>query len=286
MTSDLSSRPVLITGCSTGIGRATAVHLARRGWTVFATARRPETIADLPGCQALQLDVTNEDSMKAAVEHVEERHGAIGVLINNAGYGVHGALETTDLDEARRQFETNFFGMARLTQLVLPGMREERRGRIVNVSSMGGRVTFPGGAFYHASKHAVEAMSDALRFEVANFGIQVVVIEPGIIKTPFGDTAIGTVEHPEIEGDPYSRFNQDLMLRIESAYRGPMSRLASSPPESVAKVIERSLRASRPRTRYLVTAGARVILVLRRLLPDKAFDAMLRSQYPQPRADA
>lgn len=221
--------------------------------------------------------------MAAAVAHVEERHGSVGALVNNAGYGLHGAVETIDLDEARTQFETNFWGMARLTQLVLPGMRRAGKGRIINMSSMGGRFTFPGGAFYHASKHAVEAMSDALRFEVANLGIQVVVIEPGVIKTPFGDTAINTVGHSEDEDDPYALFNQDLMLRINSAYNGPISRMAASPPVSVAKVVERALKASRPRTRYLVTAGARVILLVRRLLPDKAFDAVLRSQYQQPK---
>jgi NAD(P)-dependent dehydrogenase (short-subunit alcohol dehydrogenase family) len=202
--------------------------------------------------------------------------------VNNAGYGLHGAFETTDLDDARAQFETNLWGMARLTQLVLPAMRAAGRGKIVNISSMGGRLTFPGGAFYHASKHAVEAMSDALRYEIAPFGIRVVVIEPGVIKTPFVDTAIGTVDHPEAEDDPYASFNQQLMVRIESAYRGGLSRIASSPPQAVAKVIERALRSSRPRTRYMVTAGARVMLVLRRVLPDRAFDAMLRTQYPQP----
>ena len=279
----MTNDPVLITGCSTGIGRATATRLARKGWTVYASARRPETIGDLHGCEALQLDVTDESSMRAAVDHIEERHGSIGALVNNADYGIHGAFETTDLDDARVQFETNFFGMARLTQLVLPAMRAAGKGRIINMSSMGGKITFPGGAFYHASKHAVEAMSDALRFEVAGFGIRVVVIEPGLIKTPFVDTAIGSVTHAPGPNDPYAKFNQDLMLRIENAYRGRMSRLAASPPASVARVIERALRSYRPRTRYIVTPGARVILVLRRLLPDRAFDAVIGSQYPRPR---
>ncbi len=220
--------------------------------------------------------------MRAAVEHVEQRHGSIGALVNNAGYGIHGAFETTNLDEVRVQFETNVFGMARLTQLALPAMRAARRGRIVNISSMGGRFTFPGGAFYHASKHAVEAMSDALRFEVAGFGIAVVVIEPGVIKTPFGDTAIATVNHGSEQDEPYSRFNQDLMLRFDSAYRGRMSGLAASPPEAVARVIERAIRSPRPRTRYVVTGGARLMLVLRRVLPDRAFDALLASQYVRP----
>ena len=274
--------PVLITGCSTGIGRATAIHLARRGWTVYASARRLEAIADLAGCEKLELDVTDEASMVTAVGKIVDQHGAIGGLVNNAGYGIHGAFETTNLDEARQQFETNFFGLARLTQLVLPSMRGTGSGRIVNISSMGGKLTFPGGGYYHASKHAVEALSDALRFEVAPFGVRVIVIEPGAILTEFATTAIGTVEHPEDASSPYASFNQLLGLRIQSAYEGTMARFAASPPEAVAKVVERALASKKPRTRYLVTAGARILVNLRRALPDRAWDAILRSQYPQP----
>ncbi len=153
----------------------------------------------------------------------------------------------------------------------------------MNMSSMGGRFTLPGGAFYHASKHAVEAMSDALRFEVAGLGVQVVVIEPGLIRSAFGNTAIGTVEHATDDEDPYATFNQQLMLRIDSAYSGRLNRLASSPPEAVAKVVARALGSSRPRTRYIVTVGARGMLLLRALLPDRAWDAMLRTNYSPPR---
>jgi len=162
------SRAVLITGCSTGIGRATAEQLAARGWTVYATARRTESIRDLAGrgCKTLALDVCDEASMRAAVETVERAEGAVGVLVNNAGYGQEGAFEEVPMAEVRRQFETNVFGLVRLTQLVLPGMRRQGWGRIVNLSSMGGRLTLPGGAFYHATKYAVEAISDALRFEL------------------------------------------------------------------------------------------------------------------------
>ena len=276
--------PVLITGCSTGIGRATAARLGARGWTVYATARKPDSIADLEDCHRLQLDVTDEASMEAAVKEIVGRHGTIEALVNNAGYGIHGAFETTDIGEARRQFETNFFGLARLTQLVLPAMRAAGRGRVVNLSSMGGKLTFPGGGYYHASKHAVEALSDAMRFELAPFGIHVVVIEPGAILTKFADTAIGTVEHPDDTEGPYSNFNRLLGLRIQSAYEGPMAKVAAAPPEAVAKVLERALAASRPRTRYLVTAGAKTLVTLRRILPDRAWDAILRSQYPRPGA--
>src|SRR5207253_1731246 len=171
-------------------GRARAARLAARGWTVSATARRPEAIRALGsrGCRTLALDVCDEASMRAAVETIERAEGAVGVLINNAGYGQEGAFEEVPMAEVRRQFETNVFGLVRLTQLVLPGMRRQGWGRVVNLSSMGGRLTLPGGAYYHATKYAVEALSDALRFEVKPFGIDVVVIEPGPIKTRFGDT--------------------------------------------------------------------------------------------------
>jgi NAD(P)-dependent dehydrogenase (short-subunit alcohol dehydrogenase family) len=276
------SRTVLITGCSTGIGRSTAEHLAARGWTVWATARRPESIRDLAtrGCKTLALDVCDEASMRAAVETIERADGAIGVLVNNAGYGQEGAFEETPMAEVRRQFETNVFGLVRLTQLVLPGMRRQRWGRIVNLSSMGGRLTLPGGAFYHATKYAVEALSDALRFEVRPFGIRVVVIEPGPIKTRFGDTAIAAVERVATAGSPYADFNRVLAQRIKEAYEGPMGRLAAG-PEAVARVIEKAITAEEPRTRYVVTFAARFMMGLRRWLPDWAFDGVLRTQFPQ-----
>src|SRR6188474_3504267 len=192
----MSSRAVLITGCSTGIGRKTAEHLAQKGWTVYATARRPESISDLEqkGCRTLALDVTDEESMRAAVSAVEQAEGAVGVLVNNAGYSQSGAVEEVAMDQVRRQFETNVFGLLRMCQLVLPGMRRQGWGKIVNISSMGGRVVFPGGGFYHGTKDAVEALSDALRFEVAGFGVKVAIIEPGLIKTEFGNTAKGSLD--------------------------------------------------------------------------------------------
>ena len=176
---------VLITGCSSGIGRATAERLAAEGWTVYATARKPETLAELEGrgCRTLALDVTDEASMQAAVSAIEGEHGTIGALVNNAGYSQSGAIETVPMEKVRTQFETNVFGLMRLCQLVLPGMRRARAGRIVNLSSMGGRLVFPGGGVYHATKYAVEALSDALRFEVKGFGIEVILVEPGLIRT-------------------------------------------------------------------------------------------------------
>ena len=274
------SKAVLVTGCSTGIGRATAEHLAQRGWTVYATARRPETISGLRGCKTLALDVCDEASIRSAVEVVERAEGAVGVLVNNAGYGQEGAFEETPMAEVRRQFETNVFGLIRLTQLVLPGMRRQRWGRIVNLSSMGGRLTLPGGAFYHATKYAVEALSDALRFEVKPFGVDVVVVEPGPIRTQFGDTAIAAVQRVSRTDSPYAEFNRVLAQRIKEAYEGPMGRFAL-PPEAVAKVIETAITVDRPRTRYVVTFAARFLMALRRWLPDRAFDGFLRTQFPQ-----
>src|SRR5262245_17245934 len=226
----MASKAVLITGCSTGIGRATAEHLAAKGWTVYATARKPDTIRDLAqkGCKTLALDVCDEGSMRAAVDTVERAEGAVGVLVNNAGYGQEGVFEEVPMAEVRRQFETNVFGLVRLTQLVLPGMRRQGWGKIVNVSSMGGRLTLPGGAFYHATKYAVEAISDALRVEVKGVGVDAIVIEPGPIKTQFGDTAVDRLRRIGGQG-PYARFNDVLAQRIREAYEGPMAMMALGP---------------------------------------------------------
>jgi NAD(P)-dependent dehydrogenase (short-subunit alcohol dehydrogenase family) len=271
----------LVTGCSSGIGRATAERLARGDWTVYASARRLESIAGLEaaGCRLLRLDVTDEDSMRAAVEEIERAEGALGVLVNNAGYSLNGAVESVAIEDARRQFETNLFGPARLTQLVLPGMRRQGWGRIVNVSSMGGRLTFPGGGWYHASKHALEALSDALRFEVQGFGIHVVVIEPGLIRTDFAETAVGSIPVGE---EPYGRFNAAVGAATAGAYDGGgLGRLGGG-PDSVARAIERALSAKRPRTRYRVTPSAKLFLTLRRLLPDRGWDALVGRTYPKP----
>jgi NAD(P)-dependent dehydrogenase (short-subunit alcohol dehydrogenase family) len=280
------SRAVLITGCSSGIGRATAERLAQRGWTVYATARDVEAIAPLGerGCRLLPLDVTDEGSMRRAVEEVERAEGAIGVLINNAGYSQSGAVEEVPLEKIRRQFETNVFGLVRLCQLVLPGMRGQGFGRIVNLSSMGGRLTFPGGGFYHASKHAVEAISDALRFEVRGFGVEVVVIEPGLIRTGFALTAVSSMDDgaDPSNNDPYAGFDAGVARVTRENYeRGPLARLGGG-PEAVAETIERAISAARPRTRYTVTPSARLLISGRRLLPDRAWDGLLRLFYPRP----
>jgi NAD(P)-dependent dehydrogenase (short-subunit alcohol dehydrogenase family) len=274
------SKAVLITGCSTGIGRATAEHLAATGWKVYATARRPESIADLEGKvhATLALDVTDEASMEGAVKQVEEAEGAVGVLVNNAGYSRSGAVESVPMEDVRRQFETNVFGLARMCQLVLPGMRRQRYGRIVNLSSMGGRLTFPGGGFYHGTKYAVEAISDALRFEVRGFGIDVILIEPGLIKTEFGDTV--AKQMGEADGD-YAEFNRAVSDATVGAYEGPMMRLGGG-PETVARKIEKALSARRPKARYPVTASARLALMQKALLPDRGWDMAVGTRFPRP----
>jgi NAD(P)-dependent dehydrogenase (short-subunit alcohol dehydrogenase family) len=279
------SKAVLITGCSSGIGRATAERLARGGWTVYATARRLDSIRDLEagGCRLLALDVTDEASMREAVSTVEQAEGAIGVLVNNAGYSQSGAVEQVPMEDVRRQFETNVFGLVRMSQLVLPGMRRQGFGRLVNLSSMGGKLVFPGGGFYHATKHAVEAISDALRFEVRGFGVDVIVIEPGLIRTRFGETAVGSIEGGA-EAGPYGDFNRAVAAATAGVYEGGMSRLGAG-PEAVARTIEKAISARRPRSRYPVTASARVMLGLRRVLPDRAWDAVVGRTFPRPRGD-
>lgn len=277
------SKAVLITGCSSGIGWATAERLVDVGWKIYATARNVEKIAPLEqrGCQLLPLDVTDEDSMRLAVDEVERREGAVGVLVNNAGYSQSGAVEAVPMEKVRRQFETNVFGLARMCQLVLPGMRRQGYGRIVNVSSMGGKLTFPGGGYYHATKHAVEALSDALRFEVEGFSVKVSVIEPGLIRTGFADTAVGSMDDLNWE-NPYAGFDEGVARTTAENYeRGPISRLGGG-PEAVAEAIEQAISARSPKSRYAVTPSAHLFLRLRRLLPDRAWDAVLRTTYPQP----
>jgi NAD(P)-dependent dehydrogenase (short-subunit alcohol dehydrogenase family) len=280
------SRVVLVTGCSSGIGRATALRLVQGGWVVYATARRVETIAVLAqaGCRTLALDVTDEASMEQAVRTIEAEHGAVGVLINNAGYSESGPVEEVSGERLRRQFETNVFGVHRLIQLVLPGMRAQGYGKIINLSSMGGRLTFPGGGAYHASKYALEALSDALRFEVKGFGIDVVLIEPGLIRTGFSAAAVGGMSEALAKPGPYEAFNQAVARATKDAYeKGMLAHLAGG-PDDVARAIERALRARRPKARYPVTASARALLMQRAMLPDWAWDVFLRTQLPQPRA--
>ncbi len=276
--------PVLITGCSSGIGREVAHDLLSRGHVVWATARRLETLDDLAaaGARVLALDVTDEASMVSAVEAVEAEHGRVGTLVNNAGYGEYGAVEEVAIEAVRRQFETNVFGLARLVQLVLPGMRAAGRGRVVNIGSMGGLMTFPAGGYYHATKYAVEALSDALRVEVAQFGVDVVLVEPGMIRTAFGATAAGTLAHtgpaPGADGSPYAALRRNVDRAMAQNYRGPLA----VAPARVARVVRRAVESRRPRTRYLITPAARAMVALRRVGGDRAWDAFVSRQFGVP----
>lgn len=286
-----TSRVVLITGCSTGIGRATAAHLAARGDTVIATARRVSDLDALAaaGCRTLPLDVRDEASMTAAVAEVESAYGRIDVLVNNAGYSQSGAVESVPLDRVRAQFETNVFGLLRLTQLVLPGMRRRGAGWIVNMGSMGGRLVFPGGGVYHASKYAIEALSDALRYELRPFGVRVILIQPGLIQTHFAETVganLATLPDEPGRGDAaavYAEFNAVVARGTREAYqRGPMARM-SGRPEDVARTIARAIDAPRPRARYTVAPSATFFIALRRWLGDAGWDWFLRSNFPSSR---
>ena len=273
--------PVLISGCSSGVGAATAQALARAGHTVYATARKKETLDDLEavGCHPLGLDVTSEDSMIAAVEAVEAEHGHVGTLVNNAGYGEYGPIEEADLELVRTMFETNVFGLARLTQLVLPAMRRSRSGRIVNIGSMGGRITFPVGGFYHATKYAVEAISDALRVEVKPFGIDVILVEPGLIRTNF-ETRVNEGLEVSVPSHGEDTAYADLLAANEKNTTGGYANdFMATGPESVAAVIVKAVDSSRPRSRYVVTPAAKFMINLRRLGGDRIWDAAMRKQY-------
>jgi len=284
-----AGRTVLVTGCSSGIGRAAALEFHRGGWDVVASARRPASIADLAdaGIATVALDVCDARSMTQAVAEIEAGRRTIGVLVNNAGYGLQAPVEELAMEAVREQFETNVFGLLRMCQLVLPGMRRQGWGRIINVSSMGGRFTFPGGGAYHASKHAVEALSDALRLETFPFGVRVSVVEPGVVQTEFGVTAVSTLDESGAGGThgsasgPYDAFRIGLAQRLASSYDGRRANLASS-PQAVARVVVKATSARHPRPRYVVGPVARVLITTRRVLPDRAFDALMRSQYPTP----
>ncbi len=278
MTPKDHSRAVLITGCSSGIGHAIALRLAKGAWKVYATARKPETLKELAdaGCRTLALDVTDEASMLRAVNQVEAEAGAVGVLINNAGYGQAGAIETLSMNLIRKQFDTNLFGPLRLTQLVLPGMRRAGWGKIVNITSIGGKLVFPGGAAYHGSKFALEAFSDSLRFEVRPFGIDVIVIEPGLIHSKFPDTLLASLE---TDSGPYADFHAIMNRKTREMYHDRLPTMLSGGPDSVAVVVEKALNARRPKSRYSVTASAKLLLAVRSMMTDRGWDLVMRSQY-------
>ncbi|WP_396624506.1 SDR family NAD(P)-dependent oxidoreductase [Luteitalea sp.] len=278
-------RTVLVTGCTSGIGHATALRLHQAGWLVYATGRRPDALESLAkaGCRTLPLDVQDDASMQAAVERILREAGHIDALVNNAGYSQSGPVELVTMPQVRAQFETNVFGLLRLTQLVLPGMRARRQGRIVNIGSMGGRLTFPGGGVYHATKHALEALTDALRYEVAGFGIHVVLVQPGLIRTAFSTAASSSLEGMTSAG-PYGAFTGEVeRITRESYEKGSLAPLVGS-PEDVATVVEEALTSYEPKSRYRVTWSATLLMTLRALMTDGMWDRFLARTYPRPGA--
>jgi short-subunit dehydrogenase len=271
----MTKKVALVTGASSGIGEATARQLQQAGFIVYGTARRTDRMGDLAasGVRTLALDVTSETSAAGAVAEIIAAEGRIDVLVNNAGYGSYGALEDVPMEEARAQIEVNVFGLARLTQLVLPHMRAQRGGTIVNISSMGGRFATPLGAWYHASKYAVEGLSDALRLELRQFGIDVVLIEPGSIRTAWGAIAADKLRTTSSQG-PYAEQADAMAASLERSSR-PGSRM-TSPATVIGKAVTTAATARRPRTRYRVGFGARPLIFLSRLLPDRTFDAFVK----------
>ncbi|MFG2949738.1 oxidoreductase [Streptomyces adustus] len=274
------TKTALVTGASSGIGEATALKLVGLGYTVYGAARRTERLAELAehGVRPLAMDVTDDDSMKNGVDRVISETGRIDVLVNNAGYGSYGALEDVAQDEARRQFDVNVFGAVRLTQIVLPHMRERRSGTVVNITSMGGKIYTPLGGWYHGTKFALEALSDCLRLEVRPFGIDVVVIEPGGIRTEWSGIAADHLEKSSASGAYH-----DQAAAVATSLRSESMAKRMSAPTVIADAIGKAVTARRPRTRYATGFSARPLIGLRRFLPDRAFDALMSRAMNLPR---
>ncbi|KAB8140350.1 SDR family NAD(P)-dependent oxidoreductase [Chloroflexia bacterium SDU3-3] len=275
MTSTAASKKVaLVTGASSGMGKAFAKALLAEGMTVYAAARRLDQMADLVplGAIVLKMDITQEHDIQAAVRQIEQAHGGVDVLVNNAGFGLYGAMEEVSLDDARYQFEVNLFGMARLTQLVLPSMRAKRSGRIINLSSMGGKIYTPMGSWYHATKHAVEGWSDCLRLELAPFNIDVVIIEPGAIATEFNGVLIEPLLRRSGSG-PYRAMAQ----AVAQAGKAADERGSGSDPQVIVRLVLQAVRARSPRTRYVAGQYAKPLMFVRKWFGDRIFDRIVLS---------
>jgi len=273
MTRYPHARTALVTGASSGIGAAIAHRLLAGGFTVYAAARRQDRMAGLAraGARLLPLDLTDDSTLTAAVDRVAGEAGRLDALVNNAGYGAYGALEDVPLEEARRQMEVNLFGLARLIQLAAPHMRRQGSGRIVNVTSIGGKIHEPMGTWYHAAKFAVEGLSDCLRMELAPFGIDVVVVEPGAIQTEWS----GIARESLLRTSGATAYAEQA--RLAAGLLAGADDGSGSPPSVVADAVWAALTARRPRTRYAVGGGARLLLALRRFTSDRAFDAVMRA---------
>jgi short-subunit dehydrogenase len=272
----MTVKVALVTGASSGIGDATARRLAQLGYTVYAVARRADRMAALKeqGIRTESADVTDDAALVALVDKIISETGRIDVVVNNAGYGSYGALEDVPIAEARRQFDVNVFALARLIQLVLPHMRAQRDGYIVNVSSVGGKIWEPLGSWYHATKFAVEGLSDSLRAEVAGFGVKVVIIEPGAIRTEWAAISADNLEAASA-GTPY----REQAKFVSGTLRATDKSRLTSGPAVVADAIGKAVQSPRPRTRYAVGGGARGILFTQRLLTDRGFDRFIRTSY-------
>lgn len=264
----------LVTGASSGIGKATVIQLIQDGLIVYAAARRLEMMRDLEeiGAIAIKMDVTNDDDMVAAITKIKQENGGVDVLVNNAGYAMYGSVEETTIEDARRQFDVNLFGLARLTQLVVPYMREKKAGTIINMSSVGGKIYTPLGAWYHASKHAVEGWSDCFRLEVKQFGIKVVIIEPGAIVTEFMEVMTEPMIKRSGNG-PYKGLVDSLVENGAKTYHVDKA----SQPSVVAEVISKAVKAKNPKTRYTAGYMAKTGKFFRWLLSDRVFDKAMMS---------
>ena len=273
MTTATSQKVALVTGASSGIGQAAAMRLQAAGFIVYGVARRIDRMQHLQkqGIKTLAMDVTDEESTTFRIKQILAQTGRIDLLVNNAGYGSYGAVEDVPLEEARRQFEVNLFGAARLIQLVLPGMRERRSGTIVNITSMGGKVYTPFGAWYHATKFAFEAFSDCLRLETKEFGIDVVIIEPGAIATEFNSIVADHLEETSGSG-AYAKQTK----AVAKVTRSESTAKRASSPDVIAKTIVKAATARRPKTRYAVGSGAKPLLFIHGLLSTRAYDALMR----------
>ena len=272
----MTGKVALVTGASSGIGDATARRLAQLSYTVYAVARRADRMAALKeqGIRTVSADVTDDAALVALVDKIISETGRIDVVVNNAGYGSYGALEDVPIAEARRQFDVNVFALARLIQLVLPHMRAQRDGYIVNISSVGGKIWEPLGSWYHAAKFAVEGLSDSLRAEVAGFGVKVIVIEPGAIRTEWAAISADNLDAASA-GTPY----RDQARFVSGTLRATDKSRLTSGPAIVADAIGKAVQNPRPRTRYAVGGGARSILFAQRVLTDRGFDRLIRTSY-------
>ncbi|TDE17345.1 oxidoreductase [Dyadobacter psychrotolerans] len=267
-------KTVLVTGASAGIGRATAIYLAQNGYHVYGAARRLENMEDLKayGIRAITLDITKDESVLDCVNQILEEAGSVDILVNNAGFGSYGAIEDVSIDDARYQLEVNVFGAMRVTQLVLPKMRENKYGRIVNISSVGGKIVFPLGGWYHATKFALEALSDSMRNEVREFGIDVIVVEPGATNSEWGNIATDSLL--KVSGNTAYK---DLAIKTNKVFAELAGNVVE--PIVVAKLIKKGIEAKNPKTRYTTNQlASTVLLLLRGILSDKLMDKLIMSQ--------